>query len=165
MPYSYNQLKEEARNFLLGEIQENDRVLDIGPGAGTYARLMPEIKMDCLEIYEPYVKRFHLGLFYNTVHIGDARTFQHYDWYSYLILGDVFEHLSSDDARAFLDRNQDKRMLIAVPYLFEQGEWEGNAHEAHQQPDLTPAIMQKRYPELTLAFGDEQHGYYIKHQP
>lgn len=162
MPYSYNQLKEQARDFLLGDILNTDRVLDIGPGAGTYARLLPEIRMDCLEIYKPYVKQFHLGQFYNTVHIGDARTFEHYDWYSYLILGDVFEHLNSDDARAFLNKNQDKKMLIAVPYLFEQGEWEGNIHETHHQPDLTPELMRTRYPELELIFGDEQHGYYTK---
>lgn len=163
MPYSYGQLKEAAREFLLGDLMETDRILDIGPGAGTYARLLPEIRMDCLEIYQPYVKRFHLGQFYNKVHIGDARTFDKYDWYTYLILGDVFEHLSSDDARAFLNKNHDKRMLIAVPYLFEQGAWEGNEHEAHQQPDLTPELMRARYPELHLIFGDDQHGYYINY--
>lgn len=162
MPYSYNQLKQEARDFLLGQITPKDSVLDIGPGAGTYAYLLPEIQMDCLEIYEPYVSRFGLRQLYNVVHVGDARTFQHYDKYTYLILGDVFEHLSADDARAFLDKNSTKRMLIAVPYLFEQGEWEGNVHETHHQPDLTPRVMNDRYPELELVFCDNLHGYYTK---
>jgi hypothetical protein len=33
--------------------------------------------------------------------------------------------------------------MVAVPYMMEQGEWGGNIHETHYQPDLTPENMLK----------------------
>ena len=50
MPYSYSFYKDEIAAMLKGEIEPLDRVLDVGAGAGTYARLLPTIKMDCLAI-------------------------------------------------------------------------------------------------------------------
>lgn len=47
----------------------------------------------------------------------------------------------------------------------EQGEHEGNIHETHLQPDLTPKIMEDRYPELGLLYGSEYYGYYINKKP
>lgn len=47
----------------------------------------------------------------------------------------------------------------------EQGEHEGNIHETHLQPDLTPKIMEDRYPELELLYGSEYYGYYINKKP
>ena len=162
MPYSYSLYKDEIAAMLKGEIEPLDRVLDVGAGAGTYARLLPTIKMDCLEIHQPYVKRFHLGQFYQKIHIGDIRTFD-FDYYTYLIMGDVLEHLTFAEARAVLDRAALHRVMVAVPYRFEQGEWEGNAFETHHQPDLTPELMKQRYPELKLQFGDDNYGYYTNY--
>jgi hypothetical protein len=53
--------------------------------------------------------------------------------------------------------------MIAVPYLYEQGTWEGNVHETHYQPDLTPEIVASRYPELNLMVGDAIYGYYTNY--
>jgi hypothetical protein len=44
----------------------------------------------------------------------------------------------------------------------EQGEYEGNTHETHLQPDLTPDLMKERYPDLELIYGNGQYGYYVK---
>jgi hypothetical protein len=49
--------------------------------------------------------------------------------------------------------------MVAVPYM-EQGEWGGNIHETHYQPDLTPENMLERYPSLEL-LSNEWYGYYI----
>ena len=43
----------------------------------------------------------------------------------------------------------------------EQGEHEGNVHETHLQPDLTPAVMETRYPELKLLYANQYYGYYV----
>jgi hypothetical protein len=53
--------------------------------------------------------------------------------------------------------------MIAVPYMYRQGEWEGNVYETHWQPDLTPEVMALRYPELKLLVGDAVYGYYINY--
>jgi hypothetical protein len=51
--------------------------------------------------------------------------------------------------------------MVAVPYMMEQGEWGGNIHETHYQPDLTPENMLERYPSLELLYSNEWYGYYI----
>jgi hypothetical protein len=78
-------------------------------------------------------------------------------------MGDVFEHLTFNEARDLLTRMNGKRVMIAVPYMYRQGEWEGNVYETHWQPDLTPEVMALRYPELKLLVGDAVYGYYINY--
>ena len=56
-----------------------------------------------------------------------------------------------------------KLVMVAVPYLYEQGTEFGNVHETHLQPDLTPEVMATRYPMLHLLYGDEQYGYYANY--
>jgi SAM-dependent methyltransferase len=162
MPYSHPFHKDFVGNHIRSILTESDRVLDIGCGCGTYALLLPEIKMDGIEIYEPYVSRFGLQDLYQTLHIGDIREFD-FSAYTYLIMGDVFEHLTFNEARDLLTRMNGKRVMIAVPYMYRQGEWEGNVYETHWQPDLTPEVMALRYPELKLLVGDAVYGYYINY--
>ena len=53
-------------------------------------------------------------------------------------------------------------MIVAVPYELEQGIEEDNIYEIHKQPDLTPKIMEERYPMLKLLYKNDIYGYYIK---
>jgi hypothetical protein len=80
-------------------------------------------------------------------------------------MGDVIEHLSVDDAKKILDSisASNKKCMVAVPYLFEQGEEYGNVHETHLQPDLTHEIFLSRYPQMNLLYKDENYGYYINY--
>jgi hypothetical protein len=39
-------------------------------------------------------------------------------------------------------------VLVVVPYLYEQGPHGGNPFEEHLQADLTPEVMEIRYPML-----------------
>jgi hypothetical protein len=77
-------------------------------------------------------------------------------------MGDILEHLTVEDAKSILHKIKvnNQGVMIAVPYLYEQGEEFGNIHETHLQPDLTPEIMLERYPDLKLIYGDENYGYY-----
>ena len=82
--------------------------------------------------------------------------------YDFIILGDVLEHLHKEDAIDLYKRmvKQRKEFLVAVPWMMEQGEHEGNIYETHHQPDLTPEVLKKRYPKLKRAFENEYYGYY-----
>ena len=42
------------------------------------------------------------------------------------------------------------KCLVAVPYLHQQGAVDGVDSETHHQPDLTPRVMQSRYPDLEI---------------
>jgi hypothetical protein len=110
-----------------------DLVVDIGPGDGTYARLMrptdpPADAFDHLtarypyigpqtahwigiEAWAPYVERFGLGVLYDQVFVADARIVHWpriasagiYRRTDLVIAGDVLEHLAKPDARMLLD--------------------------------------------------------------
>lgn len=86
-----------------------------------------------------------------------------YDYYDLIIFGDVFEHLSVEDAQKVLDYayNRCKNFIVAVPYHYVQGSTE-NKWKEHIQDDLTIDNIKERYPYLKLLYGDSVYRYYIK---
>lgn len=111
-------------------------VVDIGPGAGTYATLLRPLhsgRWTGVEIHEPYVHRYELTGLYDEVVVGDARQVElpAADLY---IAGDVLEHMPREDAVTLVGRMQAAagHLLVSVPVeRYEQGEVDGNPHEAH----------------------------------
>lgn len=166
MPYSYGEYKEEVKKHFINYIPKSTKILDVGPGCGTYSHLLKShgFTIDCIEIWESYISQFNLHEHYNKVHIGNIMDFD-ISSYDYIIMGDILEHLSSKDAQLLITKikNQNKKCLVAVPYEYEQGEYEGNPYEIHLQPDLTPSVMSNRYPSLRLLYGNNEYGYYINY--
>jgi len=166
MPYSYGYYKNEIKQHLLSSIGVHSKILDVGAGCGTYAILLsPEYQnIDAIEIFEDYVERFKLHDLYNHVYIADILDFN-FDSYDYIILGDVLEHMSVADAQMILEKiNQnEQKCLVAIPYMFEQGESNGNVFETHLQPDLTHEVFMQRYPCMRLLYRNEQYGYYCNY--
>lgn len=164
MPTSFQFFKQEVRDYIVDNVDINKKILDVGAGIGTYADMLKNYGyyMDCVEIYEPYVSNYQLDKKYNNVFIQSVVGF-HFDYYEFIIMGDVLEHLSVEDAQSIIRKivHSGKQCLVAVPYLMEQGEHEGNVHETHLQPDLTPAVMETRYPELKLLYANQYYGYYV----
>ena len=166
MPTSYPLYKDSVRNWFLQNVPLDTTILDIGAGCGTYSDLIRGYgyKMDAVEIWEPYINQYGLKNKYGWVYEENVLKMPldvlgAYDFY---ILGDVLEHLSVEDAEWLMKflKFAGKQYLVAVPYVMEQGEYEGNIHETHLQPDLTPEIMLERYPDLELLYGNNFYGYY-----
>ena len=162
MPHSYPYFKQDIKGFIERKIHKTKRILDVGPGEGTYAKLLSGYRMDCVEIHAPYIEEFKLNELYNKV-INDSVLNVDLSEYDFIILGDVLEHLTARDAQKLIYNiiSSGKECMVAVPYMMEQGEWGGNIHETHLQPDLTPELMKQRYPSLKLVYGNEQYGYYF----
>lgn len=165
MPNSYTFFKPEIRQWFIDNLPANKRILDVGPGQGTYSILLRDIgyAMDAVEIWEPYVEQFDLKSKYDNVYIGDIRDFSIKD-YDFVILGDVLEHISTEDAKKLLARMERAGVnyMIAVPYMMEQdGEEYENQYETHLQPDLTPSVMAERYPNITKLYDNQWYGYYV----
>jgi hypothetical protein len=161
MPYSYGDYKNEVINHIKDNTSEYSKILDVGPGAGTYGSMLKHLNVEALEIYPPYISMFNLTEIYKTIHIGDIREFD-IEPYDYIIMGDVLEHLTVEEAKDILSRAKNKKVMVAVPYLFEQGEEMGNIYETHHQPDLTNELVQERY-SLTPLYTNERYGYYINY--
>jgi autotransporter strand-loop-strand O-heptosyltransferase len=163
MPYSFTYFKEEVKEWFLNNVPTSKRILDVGPGMGTYSDLLRSsgYRMDAVEIFEPYVDKYGLREKYDNVYVGSIITFDIKD-YDFIILGDVLEHLPENYAKELINDivNSGKECLVAVPYEMEQGEHEGNIHETHYQPDLTVDVMKERYPDLTCIYNNEYYGYY-----
>jgi autotransporter strand-loop-strand O-heptosyltransferase len=163
MPYSFTYFKEEVKEWFLENVPTSKRILDVGPGIGTYSDLLRSLgyRMDAVEIYEPYIEKYGLREKYDNVFIGSIVTFDIKD-YDFIILGDVLEHIPTNYAKELIRDivNAKKECLVAIPYEMEQGEHEGNIHETHYQPDLTHEVMGERYPELSCIYRNEYYGYY-----
>jgi len=165
MPNSYSYFKPEIKEWFINNVPTSKRILDVGPGQGTYSQLLRDLgyRMDALEIWEPYVHQFNLRDKYDNVYVGDILEFDVAP-YDFIILGDVLEHIPADKAvdLIFDFEMMDKRFLIAVPYMMPQdGAEYGNEYETHHQDDLTPEVMMSRYKGLVKLYDNQWYGYYV----
>jgi len=164
---SYPKFKQEVKEYLINLLPQGANVLDVGGGDGTYGKLLYDhCQLDTIEIFQGAVEHLKRTGYYQDVIQGDIRTSIIHKLYDLIILGDVIEHMTVDDAKLVIKmcENQSDYVLIAVPYMYQQDALYGNKHEIHLQPDLTPEIFEMRYREYVRLFGDANYGYYIKNR-
>lgn len=166
MPYSYNYFKDDFKNHLTKNFSSDIKILDVGPGSGSYYDLLCKdfTNIDAVEIYSPYIEQFNLRDKYVNVYNQDILEFNYND-YRYIILGDVLEHLSIRDAQNLLANITIKGIycMAAVPYLMQQDAVGGNVFEVHQQADLTPSVFSDRFPIMETFKLNEQYGLYFNY--
>jgi hypothetical protein len=116
-------------------------VLDVGPGVGTYAKLLagPMIsKITGVEIFAPYVDTYRLRDYYDEIIIGDIREVE-IPPVDVVIIGDVAEHMTEAEAVDMWERAgaaARKAVYLSIPIVhYPQGEIEGNEHEHHVVDD------------------------------
>ena len=137
----------------------NTVIIDVGAGQGKYRVLLTEYEaVDAVEVFEPYVEQNNLRALYRDVYVNDVTKWidSPYCWEhvrdAVVIMGDVLEHLTYDDAYRVMCYlcTWAREIIVVVPYEYPQGEEDGNVHQEHLQDDLTVDIMAKAYPQLTL---------------
>jgi glycosyltransferase involved in cell wall biosynthesis len=151
MPSSVKLNLKEIKEFL-GKFKKDISILDIGAGAGDWSPILKKLgfnNIDALEIWQPYIEQYNLKEKYNKVIHSDVRDIKDFN-YDLIMMGDVLEHLTYEDARKVLDTiyKSAKVVLITVPYEFAQTTVYGNKFEIHEQADLNDKVMGERYPEL-----------------
>lgn len=118
-------------------------VLDVGPGWGTYSRLLRKRNQvwHAVEIHAPYVDQFNLRRYYDKVFIEDIRTFEPRRRYDLVLLGDILEHIPNEDGLAVLAKlmKQCSYVILSLPLDEETNapsennhEYWANPHERHQ---------------------------------
>lgn len=137
MPYS----ADEGKTWTFERVValKPDSVLDIGPGCGTYARLLrpalPRARFVGIEVHRPYVERFGLDELYDELIVNDVRFMNNLPLADVVVLGDVLEHLRHDEALWLWEQCRMVARLgvfLSLPiYGYDQGELEGNVHETH----------------------------------
>lgn len=143
MPFSDNQGKDVIREWL--RTDRRVAVLDIGPGSGTYGKMVREVQPNnwqliAIEAWEPYVEEFNLDSIYDEVRISDVRDAPA-SWveaFDYVIVGDVIEHMPRADAEKLLLRltspgwATNYKVIVSFPVLhLDQGPYAGNHYEVH----------------------------------
>ena len=143
-----------------------DSLLDVGAGAGTYARLLAAdrpARLVALEVFEPYVERYGLRELYDEVLIGDARTTDLPEA-DVVVLGDVAEHMSVAEAQDLWRRAgaaARRAVFMSIPIVhYPQGELEHNAHEVHVVDDWDHEKVLAAFPGITDSFRGDVVGVY-----
>ena len=165
MAYSYSYYKNIIKEYLIKQFDKNATILDVGPGCGTYYNLLNDYftTFDGVEAFAPNIEKYGLKNKYRNIYNKDIKDFK-FDYYDIIIIGDVLEHLSIEDAQKVITycEKRCKQLIVAVPYMMPQDAIEDNIYEIHKQSDLTIENMKKRYPSLKLLIHNTDYGYYVK---
>jgi len=136
----------EGKGWVKARVHElaGDRtleILDVGPGVGTYAKLLagPAVShIIGIEIFPPYVETYRLREYYDQIIIGDIREVD-MPAVDVVILGDVAEHMTEAQAIDVWRRSASaarRAVYLSIPIVhYPQGEIEGNEHEHHVVDD------------------------------
>ena len=147
--------------------QGYEKFLDVGCGAGHYGKILraaavPFAVVDAIEVFPEYIERHGLKEIYDDIMIRDIR--QVYDEvkpYDVIIMGDVLEHLTKEEAIAVVEGLKIKCCFIwvALPmkidrswsYGYEQleEEWAENEYGRHLH-DWTHAELQETFKPLWI---------------
>lgn len=168
MPYSLKGGKEQTAAWFRENANSIHRVLDIGPGSGTYARLIKQqhglathAHWTGVEIWKPYIERYALAELYDTILNQDARAL---DWttmgeFDVTIAGDVLEHMTKSEAVALVENilTHSKTLIVSIPicHMPQDDHAYDNPHEAHVKDDWS-------HDEVMATWGDRITTFYRK---
>lgn len=156
--------KKEAVQWIKENFEKGAECLDVGACNGKWFDLVGDyLTMDAIEIWMPNIQKHELTKKYRMVMCSDIIK-TNYLFYDLIIFGDVLEHMSVLEAQKVIEyaRPRCRDMLIAIPFMYEQGVKNGNPYEIHVQDDLTPELFKQRYPGFKPIFMSDNYAYYVK---
>ena len=160
----------ENKPWALEKIREIDpkTVLDCGAGAGTYldlikANLGYQTIVVGVEAWYPYIIKYDLEDRYDILYPIDVRDMASFQ-YDLVILGDILEHMSEDDAVLLWNRisEEAKYALISIPIIhYEQGAINDNPYEVHVEEDWTTEKDLQKFSNIVEYKEFSQTGVFI----
>lgn len=152
MSYSLKAGKSETLAWFQEHHKEITKIIDIGPGSGTYINLIKEQHNCCnsaywigIEVWGPYIKKYNLEQRYDQVINQDVREV---DWkslgpVSVVIAGDVLEHITKDQAIELVDKilSVSETLIVSIPIVHmpqDEHAYE-NPYEEHVKDDWSHA--------------------------
>lgn len=134
------------------------RVLDVGAGSGTYAKLLGPASAGArwiaVEVWAPNIVNYDLASQYHEVINGDIRDLEIAPLAPDLVLfGDVLEHMTQEEALAVV-----RKALAVVPYVmisipivdYPQDEVEGNPFQRHVKEDWSHSEVCASFPDTVV---------------
>jgi 2-polyprenyl-3-methyl-5-hydroxy-6-metoxy-1,4-benzoquinol methylase len=126
-------------------------VLDVGAGQGVYLDLIREslgndVIVTAVEVWQPYIDQFNLQNRYDYLYPIDVREMTSFN-YELVILGDILEHMTEQDAISLWDRisKEATYAIISIPIIhYHQDAINGNPYEVHVEEDWnTQKVLEK----------------------
>lgn len=153
MPGNWGYLKDQTKEYLITNYNENCTILDVGVGEGFYINLLKDhfSHFDGVEVFAEYIEQFDLKNRYNNIFNINILDFE-FDFYDIIIMGDILEHIELEDAVPLVERLIKKcnELLVILPFNLEQEIVNNNIYERHLQPYLNEEKMNEFYPGLEL---------------
>lgn len=147
MPFSLRENNADYADFVRDH--EIKTILDVGPGFGTYARILRDygmhhdVQIDCVEIWEPYVDQYNLTGLYAHVIVDDIRfiaqgTGVMTKAYDLIVFGDVLEHMTPWESLSVWEwaSRSAKYGMISVPIVHWPQAGTENPYEKHIQEHM-----------------------------
>lgn len=167
MPHSRPNLKPELFEMLQRHVPIDTPIVDIGAGDGSTGVKLKHLgysAVDAIEAHWPWIQKYKLSDIYDIVFCENAvRSGPLWATWKIGICTDMLEHLTVEDAQSMIEDMLFYRLKVffIVPWNTPQGAYQGVEWERHRQPDLTPMVMKKRYPQLELLKDDGEKGLYL----
>jgi glycosyltransferase involved in cell wall biosynthesis/2-polyprenyl-3-methyl-5-hydroxy-6-metoxy-1,4-benzoquinol methylase len=162
MPTSFSTGKDVIEKIV--RRVKHDRMLDIGCGSGTYAKMFPDAEWTGVEIWKPYIERYDLKSIYKNLINEDVRTWETEERFDVAIAGDVLEHMTTEDAKAVVDKLKAcaDTVIISIPLGYHpQDACEDNPFEAHITDNWTDEEVRRVFGEPNHASVYQWMGVYI----
>ena len=173
MPKSSKEGKDIIRNWLLEFNNTVSKVIDLGPGRGTYhkyyarkAHILNHAYWIGIEVWEPYLKEFGLKDIYNEMYIEDVRffNFSKIGNIDLVFAGDVLEHMTKEEAIQVVSEvlKYSKKLIISIPIIYHpQDAYEGNPFEIHIKDDWSHEEVLNTFPHIKKHHKGEAIGVYL----
>lgn len=159
MSYSLRTGKAETLKWFQDNESTIKKIVDIGPGSGTYINLIKEENNCCsnahwvgVEIWKPYIEQYNLETRYDQILNQDIRNV---DWatlgpISAVIAGDVLEHITKEEAIALVDKilSVTDTLIVSIPIVHmpqDEHTYE-NPYEAHIKDDWSHEEVMGTWP-------------------
>lgn len=178
MPFSMRENNKDVREFVDNAMIRT--VLDVGPGSGTYGRLLREQnvvdRIDAVEIWEPYIETFGLDKVYDAVIVMDVRglatswEFGRPAWaqdgWDLIIFGDVLEHMTQDEALEVWSwaGSVARWGLISVPIVHwpQHAVEGGNPYEEHVQDHIHVEDLKRDFGPFAFSWEYDLTGTFVR---
>lgn len=142
-------------------------VLDIGPGVGTYLKLLkpllPRTTWIGVEAWKNYVRDFSLDKLYDLVICQDVCMMPPTYGADLVIFGDVLEHMTKDKAINVYNKfyESSRFVVIVIPIVeTKQGIHDSNPHEQHVA-NWTHSEVLKKFKGIKEHWKDDKKGAYL----
>lgn len=148
--------KPAILKYILENVRKDAKILDVGFGSGVYGKLLRAFyyqNIDGVDVYDKNIREMGLDKIYDNILIENILDFD-FEYYDLIIMGDVLEHIELESAKKllsrFIENNKCSKIIVSIPYEYEQSELYGNKHEKHLQSEVTAEYMEEHYPYLKL---------------